>query len=208
MVQIRKLEEWQMIDENKSILEVGKVLNGESNFFIKSEKEFNKCVDYIIQLITDAYTLYNNGAFPSSVFLSIAVIEEVAKSHMGIFVKESKEYVKKDKLRDHKTKEIIGMNYTVCMGERIRKAMGEEELEKIFDLSYSGKLKELREKSIYCECQDGKIVTPNEIISKEFSRNMLLFAIESFDDNLVGYTDYSIRVSDKTDDIFDKVAEN
>ena len=81
-----------MIDEYKSILEVGKVLNGESNFFIKSEKEFNKCVDHIIQLVADAYTLYCSDAFPSSVFLSIAIVEEVAKVHMGIFVTESEEY--------------------------------------------------------------------------------------------------------------------
>ena len=195
-----------MIDKYKSILEIENVLNAESNFYITSTTELNKCIDYIIQLITNAYTLYTSNAFPSSVFLSIAVIEEVAKVHMGIFVKESKEYVKKDKLRDHRTKEIIGSNYTVCMGERLKKAIGEEALEKIFELAYSGKMKELREKSIYCECHDGKIMTPNEIINKEFSRNMLLFAIESFDDNLVGYTDYSIQASKKTDDIFYRVA--
>lgn len=195
-----------MIDKYKSILEVENVLSAKSNFIIKSESELNKCIDYIIQLITDAYTLYNSDAFPSSVFLSIAVIEEVAKVHMGIFVTESTEYVKKDKLRDHRTKEIIGINYTICMGERITKAMSKKELEDIFELAYSGKMKELREKSIYCECKDGKIVSPNEIISKDFSRNMLLFAIESFDDNLVGYTDYSIQASKKTDILFNKVA--
>ena len=65
-----------MIDKYKSILEVENVLSAKSNFIIKSESELNKCIDYIIQLITDAYTLYNSDAFPSSVFLSIAVIEE------------------------------------------------------------------------------------------------------------------------------------
>lgn len=104
-----------MIDEYKSIQEVEKVLEGESNFFVKTQEQFNRCIDHIFQLITDAYTLYTNNAFPSSVFLSIAVIEEVAKIHMGIYIKPSNEYTKKDKLRDHKTKEIIGVNYTVCI---------------------------------------------------------------------------------------------
>ena len=72
---------------------------------------------------------------------------------------------------------------------------------------YSGKLKNLREKSIYCEFDGKYIVSPNDIIDKEFSRNMLLFAIESFDDNLVGYTDYTMEISKKTDMLFERIVE-
>ncbi|MGN0178943.1 MAG: AbiV family abortive infection protein [Monoglobaceae bacterium] len=195
-----------MIDELKSITMVEKIIKEESNFTIKSKNEFNKCIEHLFQLITAAYTLYMSEAFPSSVFLSITVIEEVAKIHMGIYAKSSDKYVKKDKLRDHETKEIIGANCTIYMSERIKKAIDTEKLETIFELAYSGKLKELREKSIYCEFKDGKIVIPHDIINKEFSKNMLLFAIESFDDNLVGYTNYSMDISKKTGILFDKVA--
>lgn len=196
-----------MIDKDKSIEEVEKVLKGESNFFIETTEQFNKCIDHIYNLITDAYALYNKGAFPTSLFLSIAVIEEVAKLHMGMYIKPSKEYKKKDKLRDHKTKEIIGVNYTVYMGQRIKKAVGEEKLEKIYEMAYSGELKDLREKSIYCEYKDGKIIIPEDIVSKEFSKNVLLFAIESFDDNLVGYTEYTFDISKETDKIFEMLVE-
>ena len=195
-----------MIDKDKSIQEVEKVLKRESNFCIKTKAQFNRCVDHIFQLITDSFTLYTNNAYPSSVFLSIAVIEEVAKLHMVIFIKTSNEYKKKDKLRDHKTKEIIGVNYTVCMGERIKKVMDAEKFEKIYKMAYSGELKNLREKSIYCEFKDKELIIPNDVVNKEFARNMLLFAIESFDDNLVGYTDYTMNVSKKTDIIFENVA--
>lgn len=197
-----------MIDEYKSIQMVEKVLDGESNFYIRGTGEFNKCVKHIYSLINDAYVLYIHGAFSSAVFLSIAIIEEVAKIHMGIFVKHSEEYVKKDKLKDHKTKEIIGVNYTISMGRRLQEAIGTANLEEIYELAYSGKLKELREKSIYCECTSGEIVTPNEIITKEFSRSILLFAIESFDDNLVGYTQYSMDISEKTDELFEKIVKS
>lgn len=196
-----------MIDEYKSIQEVEKVLKGESDFYVNTEEQFNKGIDHICQLITDAYVLYINNAFSSSLFLSIAVIEEVAKMHMGMYIKPSNQYTKKDKLRDHRTKEIIGANYTICMGERIKKVMDANKLERIFEMAYSGKLKSLREKSIYCECIDGKLVIPNDVIDKELSKNMLLFAVESFDDNLVGYTEHSIQVSSKTDEIFENVAE-
>ena len=88
-----------MIDQSKSMLEVAKVLNGESNFFIKTTKDLNVGIDHLFRLINDSYILYQNKSFASSVFLSIAVIEEVAKIHMALFVKGTNEYVKKDKLR-------------------------------------------------------------------------------------------------------------
>ena len=43
-----------MIDEHKFIQEVGKVLKGESDFYIKTKEQLNKCVDHIYQLITDS----------------------------------------------------------------------------------------------------------------------------------------------------------
>ncbi|MDY3215257.1 MAG: AbiV family abortive infection protein [Ruminococcus sp.] len=195
-----------MIDENKSIKEVEKLLMGESNFHIETTTQFDKGINHIFQLISDSYILYTHNAYPSSVFLSIAIIEEVAKLHMGIFTKLSNEHKKKDKLRDHKTKEVIGVNYTVSMSERIKTVMDADDLEEIYKMAYSGELKNLREKSIYCEYKDKELVIPSEVIDKKFSRNILLFAIESFDDNLVGYTNHSINVSKKTDVIFKNVA--
>lgn len=196
-----------MIDKDKSIHEVYKVLSKESNFYIKGVEQLNKCINHILQLITDAYALYMNNSFSSSAFLSIAVIEEVAKVHMGMFIKGTSGRVSKDKLRDHKTKEIIGVNYTVSMGERLKNAIGMEELEKIYDLAYSGELKNLRETSIYCDRRDDTIVTPSDIIDKKFARSLLLFAIESFDDNLVGYTNHSMDISKQTDVFFENVAK-
>ena len=197
----------EMTDKNVFIDKVDQILNGESNYFVNTCEQLNKCIGHIYQLICDAYTLYINDAYTSSVFLSIAVIEEVGKVHMGMYINASELYVKKDRLRDHKTKEIAGTSYTICKGERINKAISPEKIDEIFQLAYSGKLKELREQAIYCECRDGNIVVPNDIINQEFSKNILLFAIESFDDNLVGYTSYSMEISKKTDFIFAEVTK-
>ena len=197
-----------MIDSNKSIEMLEKLLKGESDFHVETSEQINKAIDHIFQLISDAYILYTHSSYSSSLFLSIAVIEEVAKLHVGMYIRPSGEYKKKDKLRDHKTKEIIGANYTVSMSDRIKEALGADGLEEIYNITYSGKLKELREKAIYYECEGDKLITPADIIDKKFSRNMLLFAIESFDDNLVGYTDHSIDVSNRTDVIFNDTAKS
>ena len=92
------------------------------------------------------------------------------------------------------------------MGERLKNAIGMDELKKIYDLAYSGEMKNLRETSIYCDRRDDTIVIPSDIIDKEFARSLLLFAIESFDDNLVGYTNHSMDISNKTDELFDTIA--
>ena len=81
-------------------------------------------------------------------------------------------------------------------------------MEKIFQIIYSGELTDLRENAIYCERKDNNIVTPKDLITQELARNLLLFAIESFDDNLVGWTDYSIELSKKTDLFFEMIANS
>lgn len=80
------------------------------------------------------------------------------------------------------------------MGERLQKAIGIDNIEKIFELSYNGQLKDMRENAIYCDFDARKIIVPEEQINEEFARQILLFAIESFDDNLVGFSDYSIEI--------------
>ena len=82
------------MDKDKSIKEVERTLSRESNFKIES-KDFNKCVDHIIQLVKDSLMLFQMKSFSTSLFLSIAVIEEVGKIHVGLFTTRKNE-VKKD----------------------------------------------------------------------------------------------------------------
>ena len=81
-------------------------------------------------------------------------------------------------------------------------------MEKIFQFIYSGELKDLREQVIYCDRKNNNIVTPKDLITQELARNLLLFEIESFDDNLVGWTNYSIELSKKTDLFFEIIANS
>ena len=197
-----------MVDKDFSFDKIESILNGSSNFYISSTEQLNKCLDHVVQLISDSYVLYINDSYTSSSFLAISVLEEVGKIQMGIFIKGSDSYMRKDKLRDHKSKQIVGASHTICMGERIKNSISNENLEKIFQFIYSGELKDLREKAIYCDRKNNNIVTPKDLITQELARNLLLFAIESFDDNLVGWTNYSIELSKKTDLFFEIIANS
>ena len=195
------------INETISMDTVRDVLNRGSDFVVSSKEEFNKGIDHIFGLIKDSFLLYENGSYPSSYYLSIIIIEEVAKLHMGLFVPPCVPGTnrKHDKLYDHKTKDIIGCNFTVSLGDRLKNAIGLPAIEKICNEAYNGDLKSKREQAFYFSHQNGRLVFPCELYSKEETKNILLFAIESFDDNLMGYTDYSLEKSSETDCIFNKI---
>ena len=44
------------------------------------------------------------------------------------------------------------------------------------------------------------------VIDKNLSRSILLYAVEVFDDALVGFTNHSMNLSHQTDEIFNRVA--
>lgn len=56
-----------------------KVLTKESNFKINGKEEFNKILQHIVNLIKDAYLLYENKSFSTATFLSITAIEKLVK---------------------------------------------------------------------------------------------------------------------------------
>lgn len=197
-----------MIDENVNFQLIRKTLeNNASEFKIYSSNDFNKGVKHIIQLITDAYTLYQKGSFSTSVFLAITVVEETGKLHMGLYIQQGTK-VKKDPLKNHTTKHKLGASYTVSIGTRLQKAIGQENIKRIFDLIYSGDLMKVRNEALYCDCKNGEFFSPYDRISQRCARELLLFAIEVFDDNLVGYTSYSMNASIYTDKIFDAIAQD
>lgn len=181
----------------------------ESKFSLKSANDLNKCIDHIVGLIRDAYQLYINESFATSTFISITIIEEVGKAHIGMFIKENKDIKRgKDPLRNHKIKHAFGTLPTVKMGGRLNKAIGDEMIDEIFKNAETGDLISLRESSLYSDIIEDTLVVPSEKISKEQSRGFLLYAIECFDDSLVGYTNHSFEISEETDDFFDKLANN
>jgi AbiV family abortive infection protein len=200
------------MDKELSLKKISTILDGKTNFKIDDTREFNKCVQHVENLLEDANLLYQNKSYGSSTFFSISAIEEIGKVIVGSYAKlpETGERVKTDLLRDHRNKEIIGTNYTITMGERLQNAIGQKMMEKIIEFAQQGKLKQLRESSIYCDKDktSNRLIVPMDIISKEFSRAMLLFAIESFDDNLVGLTNFSMEISQKTDTLFAELSES
>ena len=167
--------------------------------------DFNRACDHVARLLNDSYLLYKHESYGSSVFLSITAIEEIAKAHFGLF-RHNEEASKiprhEDSLFNHREKHKLGLLPTVLMGSRLLKAVDEKLLLQVLKQTKHGKLVALRESSIYAESKDSKFKIPEDVISKDVSKCLLLLACEVFDDQLVGYTNHSFEVGRQVDEFF------
>lgn len=173
---------------------------------IQSVEELNKAIDHIVQLIQDSCNLYINDSFPSSAFLSITACEEVAKAHIGSFT-DGKHQVKQGRnmFTDHKTKHEMAALPTVQMGQRLVDALGKVELKRIMNMAQNSGFVQIRENALYFQRENSKLAVPTEKVDKKLARSLALFAIEVFDDALVGLTSHSLDMDDITDELFETV---
>lgn len=186
-------------------------VNSSEGLYLSETVEFNQCLDHIVHILHDSVALYKLESYSSSVFLSVSAIEEVGKTHIALYrsiINSDKKETRRDPLKDHRIKETLGSGPTIAMGGRLNEAVGNEALEEIMQLAYSGRLKQMREEAIYWDRVDGELYIPSVKFDKEFARALLLFAIESFDDGLVGCTNYSFQIDDETDLLFEQVANS
>ncbi len=169
-----------------------------------SSEEFDRICEHIVQLLEDASTLLAAGSHSTGAFLSITALEETSKAHMGMYrrgaapVKRSK-----DPLYKHGEKHRLALGPTVAMGSRLQAAIGEGRMRELIALAGSGGLVVLREAALYVEQKDGALSTPETSVPRSTARELLLLAVEAFDDALVGYTSRSIELSARTDKVFE-----
>ena len=175
---------------------------------IESVEEFNSACEHIVLLLEEAGDIFQRGGYSTAIFLGITAIEETAKAHFGLFTggESGPESRKKNIFYNHGKKHQMAAMPTVSMGQRLQAAIGEEALARIMEMSHSKALLGLRESSLYFERRNGELQSPRTVIDKNLSRSILLYAIEVFDDALVGFTNYSMKISGRTDEVFSRVA--
>ncbi len=168
-----------------------------------SVDQFNLACNHIAGLLQDASRLLESGSHATSTSLSITALEETSKIHIGTY-RKSAEAVKrsKDPLYKHGEKHRIAVGPTVSMGSRLQSAIGQARMNELIELARSGGLIGIRESALYAEQQDENLSVPRDVISPSMGRELLLLAVEAFDDGLFDYTTYSNDLSNRTDAIF------
>jgi AbiV family abortive infection protein len=174
---------------------------------IQSADDLDMAINHIVQLLIDAAGLFMQGSYATSAFLSITACEEVAKAHIGSFTDgQHPEKTGRNMFRDHKTKHALAALQTVPMGKRLQKALSNKELTRIMNMVQNAGFVQIRENALYFQRENGELVTPLQKIDKTLSRSLVLFAIEVFDDALVGLTNHSMTIDKCTDALFEQVA--
>jgi len=176
--------------------------------FLDSVEDFNLACEHIVLLLEESEVLYQRCGYSSSVFLAITAIEETAKANFGLFTSGGDHKRKGNIFYDHHSKHKMGSLQTIAMGIRLQAAIGQEALIEIMTMAQNKDLLKFRENSLYFEkTEAGSIQFPRNIIDQNLARNILLYAIEVFDDSVVGYTELSIEISKRTDVLFSRVAK-
>lgn len=173
--------------------------------------EFNRGCDHVHSLLRDSHLLYRSGSFPTSAFLSITAIEEIAKLDIAVFRNTERTAPanrREDLLFNHKKKHFIALQEVIAIGARLPKAIGEERVRHLLDMAESGKLLEMREAALYIDNVSGTFTCPVDRIQKGTAREILLLALEVWDDRLVGMTDHTYQIDSKIVPLFDEIASS
>lgn len=170
--------------------------------------DFNSAFDHVVALLDDAAVLFERSSFNTSAFLAITAIEETAKAHVGLFRKGGDVAKRKgrDPLRDHKKKHQMGVLPTVFMGDRLTTVLGKDACVRLENEAQTDGFTATREASLYCVRLDGRFVTPHESVTKTRAWELLLLAIETLDDSLVGYSSHTMAERGRIDTLFDRIA--
>ncbi len=173
----------------------------------QSIDDFNKACEHIVLLLEESELIYQQGGYSTSVFIAITAIEETAKANFGLFTSGGDHERKGNMFYDHHTKHVMGSLQTVAMGRRLQEAISQQSVDEIMAMAQNKGLIKLRENSLYFEkTGSGSIQFPRNIVDQNLARNVLLYAIEVFDDSVVGYTNLSMEISKRTDVLFNRVA--
>jgi AbiV family abortive infection protein len=186
---------------------INQLISSEDNL-IQCVDDLDKAINYIFSLIKDSVLLFMQGSYSTAAFISITVCEEVAKAHFGVYSDGMHPTTRKNFFRDHKTKHRLASFPTVAIGERLKEAIGNEELKRIMNMANYGGFLLLRESALYFQRENGVLITPTQKINKTLSKSLVLYAIEVFDDALVGYSHHSITIAESTSALFEKVAND
>jgi len=112
----------------------------------------------------------------------------------------------KDPLYKHDLKRLLALGHTVAMGSRLQEAIGESRMNELIELGRSGGFDKLREASLYVALRGTPLADPKNAIAESTAGELLLLAVEAFDDSLVGYSNRSFQLREQTDVVFSKWA--
>ncbi len=146
-------------------------------------EQYEALLAYVERLWADTCQLYRLGNFPLTAFLAILLIEEVGKLSRLAFDLVAFDTPRCAKPHDsversHRRKHFIGVVSGALINARLDRVLGKDVVRKILHQAESDELEKLRQSCLYIDMQNGRVVTPNDIIKSEDARVLTVLAGE------------------------------
>jgi AbiV family abortive infection protein len=147
--------------------------------------QYHKLIGHVEALWQDACRCYRDGHFPLCTFLSILAIEEVGKLGRlwyDLLAWDCPSKAERSDMgtlgRDHRKKHFMGVIAGAVINARLDRILGHAPIKKLLQNTESGRLEALRQSCLYIDIQDGRVVTPQEVVTKETARFFAVLAGE------------------------------
>jgi AbiV family abortive infection protein len=139
--------------------------------------------------------------------LAITAIEETVKALVASYRHSAEPAARhKDSLFQHRDKHFLAAGPSVPIGSRLAEAIGADRVGSLMNDLREGRLVNLRESSLYFDHNGVQPHIPNVAVTTKKAREILLLAVEIFDDALVGSTNRSFERGTEADLIFKRWA--
>jgi AbiV family abortive infection protein len=166
--------------------------------------QFKRLIGHVEKLWEDACAHYRAGNFPMATFLAILAIEEIGKL-VGIFEDllrwDVPRPLNRPKLspadRDHRRKHFVGVVSGALVNARLDRILGIARLKQCIDDAESGKLETLRQSCLYTDVVNGRMTTPDELVTQDTARFYCVLAGELWMETLGFFPWEFVEMRDK-----------
>lgn len=172
----------------KLLEERARAFNGQPSLltggtFEASLEQYKALIAHVEKMWAEACRLYNAGNYPLAAFLSILVIEEVGKlsrlPHDLMFYDVPRPPASGDPVdKSHRRKHFIAVVSGALINARLDRVLGKDAVRKVLHLAESDELEKVRQSCLYIDLQDGRAVTPSDVIGVERARVLTVLAGE------------------------------
>ena len=176
---------------------------------VQGAEKFDRICEHILSLLGEAVLLHRSGSHARAAFIAITALEETGKAVLGLHIAHpSSSTARGGALRSHPTKQLLGAGpLPLQLRSRLVQMLGSTDAERVLSMAWSGGLVQVREGAAYFDVEEGELSVPEDAVSADLARCILVFALDSFDDAIVGYTNESYRIGRAAEALLAEIAE-
>jgi len=147
--------------------------------------QYSRLVGHVENVWNDACQQFRAKKYPFCTFFSIFAIEEIGKLGrlwFDLLAWDRPQNVVRKELgqlsRDHRKKHFMGVMSGAVVNARLDRILGVRRIKQLLQDAESGQLERLRQSCLYIDMQDGRTITPADVIGEDTAKFFVVLAGE------------------------------